>query len=146
MKVDQGSRALLDALCFKIASLVSPAMGVFVLDVYSKDHDTAVLPKLLRSGGKVKGGMVDAEAAWSILQRSRELYGASPETVVEVKNDEASFDGVSHTAGSRWAAPLVDSRRLRVMLCLGRLRYHTRRVCVCGRLASLRSRERRDAT
>ena len=84
------------SLLEKIASNVDS----YVLHVYGTMHNLTACPRLLRTKSKRARGSIDAETAWSVLERSQEL-ALTPEDVVAVKADQLQLQAVHKIAGWR---------------------------------------------
>ena len=102
--VSPRARELLDTVAHALLGRVAVLFENYVFDHYGASHDLDAAPRVLRSNqNRVMGG-VDATTAWAALERSRQVFRASPSTVVEVKSDESTFRGMVASNGSTWAA------------------------------------------
>jgi hypothetical protein len=99
--VSHACRNTLDVALHRLLTVVASNFDVYVLEVYPQSHNAEHTPDILRRGGRIAGGGVDAETAWQILERSKQVYGATPEIVVAVKSDEGAFMGLTSRTGSK---------------------------------------------
>ena len=103
--VSPGCRVALDTVLEQLLVAVTKHVDEYVVVLYPLTHGArSSIPDVLRSGGRVKGGGVDAETAWQVLERANEVYGATPELVIAVKSDEDAFRGLSARTGSKCTA------------------------------------------
>ena len=97
-------RIILQAVLHSLLEALATLLDEYVLDIYGQAHDLARNPNVLRGKrNKLVGGRMDPETAWSVLQRARNLHGASVGTIVAVKNDSADLHGVRSCNGLKWA-------------------------------------------
>jgi len=94
-------RAILDAVWLDMVLFVAKRVEVYVFQVYAKERDMNSLPTVLRSGSRVKGGCIDPETAWAVLERSHGLFSATPESVAAVKSDENAYLGLTSRTGTK---------------------------------------------
>ena len=100
-KVSAGSRSKLESMWHSLLQKVAQTVDCYVFDVYGVANDLRKSPKVLRTAANRLRGRIDAETAWAVLTRSREVFGQTPETVVAVKSDEKHLSGVNKIAGWR---------------------------------------------
>ena len=70
----------------------------YVANVYG--GNVRAEPRRLSSALR-KSGPIDANTAWGVLQRAKEVYRATPETVVTIMNDRDHLKDVSSKSGYR---------------------------------------------
>lgn len=95
------TRNKLDGLWSQLLATIAVHFEHYVLTVWPQKHQAALPPTIQRSGGRVKGGAVDAETAWHVLARSHVIYSATPGVVTAVLNDTDAFKGLSSRTGEK---------------------------------------------
>ena len=95
------ARGKLDGLWSQLLATIAMHFEHYVLRVWPHEHQAALPPTIQRSGGRVKGGAVDAETAWHVIARSHEIYSATPGVVAAVLNDTDAFKGLSSRTGEK---------------------------------------------
>ena len=81
---------------------VAPTFDFWVLRVYGASNDLNRPARILRQGSPISGS-VDPDAAWEVLERSRLVSRASPQTIIGARCDLEHLAGLSVRNGSNWA-------------------------------------------
>lgn len=95
-------RPMLTRIWYSLIQAVVPLLESYVLDIYGPLSGLTQAPRVLRTPRNHVRGGIDGETAWHVLQRAREVYRASPATVVAVKNDEKFLAAVHSCNGARY--------------------------------------------
>ena len=98
--VTKRSREHVFSMWLSLLEKIASNVDSYVLHVYGTIRNLKACPRLLRTKSKRARGSIDAETAWSVLERSQEL-ALSPESVVAAKADELQLQDVSKIAGWR---------------------------------------------
>ena len=99
-RVTNRSRSHVLSMWLSLLEKVASEVDSYVLHVYGSMHNLKTCPRLLRAKSKRVRGTIDAETAWSVLERSLEL-ALTPESVVAVKADGEQLRGVHKIVGWR---------------------------------------------
>lgn len=95
----------MDGVRLALVGVLAKHFEVYILQEYAQQNDTDIPPDAARSRtGRIRGGAVDAESAWRILERSDSVFGVAPDTVLAVKNDEPAFRGMSPRTAAKCSA------------------------------------------
>ena len=88
-----------------LIALAGPALERYIREVCAADGLTGGSPPILRfqrDGVAPRALPVDAEAAWAILARARDLHSQNVRLILAAKNDEASYDGLAPSNSISW--------------------------------------------
>ena len=97
--VNADARRKLEGVWCQLLATIAVHLDRYVLTVWPEKNPVALPPTVQRSGGRVKGGAVDAETAWHVVARSHEIYSATPGVVAATLSDTDAFNGVSFRTG-----------------------------------------------
>ena len=99
----QRTRGILNEVISGLIEMLQPLVDQYVLGIYSERHSLTELPRILRNPSGRSTGNIDAETAWSVMERARMCARCSVTTILAVKSCDPELLGVSDRNGHKWA-------------------------------------------